>query len=132
MRRVLLDTHALIWFFEGSQELSKRAKDEIINSDNARFVSAASFWEMAIKISIGKLEMDLSMEDLQRLTWENGIEVLPVEVEHTFLLRTLPFHHKDPFDRLIFSQATYEGLNLLSNDSIFDAYFGNETRRRIW
>lgn len=132
MNRFLLDTHSLIWYFEGSDELSGRAKEEIGNPENAKFVSAASFWEMAIKISIGKLEMDLSMEDLQKLTWENGIEVLSVGVEHTFLLRTLPFHHKDSFDRLIFSQAKYEGLSLLSNDAIFDAYFGSEKRRRIW
>lgn len=132
MKRLLLDTHAFIWLFEGSSNLSNEAKEEIENPENARFVSVVSFWEIAIKISIGKLEMDLSMEDLQRLTLENGIDILQLEVEHTFLLRTLPFHHKDPFDRLILSQALYEGMSLLSNDTIFDSYFDTRKVKRIW
>lgn len=108
------------------------AKEEIENRENSLFVSVISFWEIAIKISIGKLEMDLSMEDLQRLTWINGIEVLPVQVEHTFLLRTLPFHHKDPFDRLIFSQAKIEVMNLLSGDEMCGPYFHESGIDRIW
>ncbi len=128
----LLDTHTLIWLFDGSDKLSKRAKQEIENPDNALFVSAASFWEIAIKISIGKIEMDLSMEDLQKLARINEIEILPVRVEHTFLLRTLPFHHKDPFDRLIFSQAITGGMSLLSSDEMFDPYFKGSGLERIW
>ncbi len=128
----LLDTHALIWLFDGNSKLSKRAKQEIEDRDNNLFVSVASFWEIAIKISIGKIEMDLSMEDLQRLAWINGIEILPVQVEHTFLLRTLPFHHKDPFDRLIFSQASTERMSLLSSDEMFDPYFNGSGLERIW
>jgi PIN domain nuclease of toxin-antitoxin system len=72
------------------------------------------------------------MEDLQKLDWINGIEILPVRVEHTFLLRTLPFHHKDPFDRLLFSQAKSEGIKLLSGDEMFDPYFNENGVEKIW
>lgn len=130
--KLLLDTHTLIWLFDGSNKLSELAKGEIENRENSLFVSVVSFWEVAIKISIGKLEMDLSMEDLQKLAWVNGIEVLPVQIEHTFLLRTLSFHHKDPFDRLLFAQAKAEGMNLLSGDEMFDPYFNESGVERIW
>jgi PIN domain nuclease of toxin-antitoxin system len=130
--KLLLDTHTLIWLFDGSNKLSELAKGEIENRENHLFTSVVSFWEIAIKISIGKLEMDLSMEDLQKLDWINGIEILPVRVEHTFLLRTLPFHHKDPFDRLLFSQAKSEGIKLLSGDEMFDPYFNENGVEKIW
>ncbi len=129
---ILLDTHALIWLFDGSGDLSSAARKEIENPQNTNYVSVVSFWEIAIKISIGKLEMDLSMEDLQRLAWENGIEVLAVRVEHTFQLRSLPYHHKDPFDRLIFSQALLENMDVVSCDEIFDKYIINTPMTRIW
>jgi PIN domain nuclease of toxin-antitoxin system len=129
---VLLDTHALIWLFDGSNELSSVARKEVGNPQNTNYVSVVSFWEIAIKISIGKLEMDLSMEDLQRLAGENGIEVLPLRLEHTFQLRSLRYHHKDPFDRLIFCQALLETMNLISCDVIFDNYIVNTPVKRIW
>ncbi|MFM9837282.1 MAG: type II toxin-antitoxin system VapC family toxin [Cyclobacteriaceae bacterium] len=129
---ILLDTHALIWLFDGSGDLSNAARKEIENPQNTNYVSVVSFWEIAIKISIGKLEMDLSMEDLQKLAWENGIEVLAVRVEHTFQLRSLPYLHKDPFDRLIFSQALIESMDLVSCDEIFDKYLINTPMKRIW
>jgi len=128
----LLDTHALIWFFEGSNRMSATARSQIENPANTNFVSVVSFWEIAIKISIGKLEMDLSMEDLQRLIWENGMEILPIKIEHTFLLRNLPYHHKDPFDRLLITQALVEKLTLISCDGIFNKYCEGEMLERIW
>lgn len=128
----LLDTHTLIWFFEGSDKMSSKAREQIENPGNTNFVSVVSFWEIAIKISIGKLEMDLSMEDLQRLIWENGMEILPIKIDHTFLLRTLPYHHKDPFDRLLITQSLTEYLNLISCDEIFDKYLLGKTLDRIW
>ena len=128
----LLDTHALIWFFEGSDKMSRKAREQIENPSSTNFVSVVSFWEIAIKISIGKLEMDLSMEDLQRLIWENGMEILPIKIDHTFLLRTLPYHHKDPFDRLLITQSLTERLNLISCDDILDKYLLGKTLDRIW
>ena len=93
---LLLDTHALIWFFVGSDNLSDEATAEIEDPSNGKFVSVASFWEIAIKISIGKLRMELSMENLERLVWENDMDILPIRIEHTFPLRQLPFHTQRP------------------------------------
>jgi PIN domain nuclease of toxin-antitoxin system len=129
---ILLDIHALIWVFDGNGNLGNTAIKKIENPKNTNFISVASFWEIAIKISIGKLEMDLSMEDLQKLAWENGLEVLPIKVEHTFQLRSLPYHHKDPFDRLLFSQALFENMDVVSCDEIFDTYMTNTSMTRIW
>jgi len=129
---ILLDTHALIWFFEGNNKLSEKAKKEVQNPKNTIFVSVVSFWEIAIKISIDKLEMDLSMEELQKLIWKNGIQIIPIKIEHTFLLRTLPYYHKDPFDRLLFVQSLSENMGLISCDKIFDEYMENSEINRIW
>jgi len=102
---LLLDTHALIWLTEADNHLSQSAKSAIENPVNTCFVSVASFWEMAIKTSLGKLEMQIPLTTLKSLIIENGIEILPIEVGHTLLIAQLPFHHKDPFDRLLIAQA---------------------------
>jgi len=99
-------------FFEGSSELSATARTEILNISNTNFVSPISFWEIAIKMSIGKMTMDLTMNDLQRLVWENGIEILPLKIEHTFQVQALACHHKDSFDRILFAQALTENMKL--------------------
>ncbi len=109
---ILLDTHTLIWFFEGNNKLSSTARKAIQNPQNTVFVSVVSFWQIAIKISINKLEMEMTMEELQKLVWENGLQILPIKIEHTFLLRNLPYFHKDPFDRLLITQARTEKMNL--------------------
>lgn len=76
--------------------------------------------------------MDFSMEELQKLVWENAIQIVPIQIEHTFLLRTLPFYHKDPFDRLIFVPSLSENMNLISCDDVFDQYTEKITINRIW
>jgi len=119
---LLLDTHTLIWYAEADDNLSQPAKSAIQNPENTCFVSVATFWEMAIKTSIGKLEMQLSLTELKRLIKENGIEILPIEIEHTLLIAKLPFHHKDPFDRLLIVQAMNENMTLLSRDEKFALY----------
>jgi PIN domain nuclease of toxin-antitoxin system len=119
---ILLDTHALIWFLEGDSQLSQTAKSEISNPDNTCFISQATLWEMAIKLSIGKLEMKNSYQDLPRLMWENGIEILNIEFEHFEYIITLPFHHKDPFDRIIIAQSFIEKMPIVSIDGIFKDY----------
>ncbi len=129
---ILLDTHALIWFFDGNVDFGDKARKAVEHPGNTCYVSVVNFWEIAIKLSIGKLDMDFSMEDLQRLVWENGMEVLPIKIEHTFLLRTLPYHHKDPFDRLLFSQALSEQMDIISRDEIFDSYTADQSIQRIW
>ena len=99
---LLLDTHAFLWFIEGSERFSATARDLIEDSANQPFLSAASLWEMAIKLSLGRLHLGRPFEELipkqMRL---NGIQLLGIELEHVTPVTTLPFHHRDPFDRLI-------------------------------
>ena len=119
---LLLDTHTLIWLLEGDENLSPNALSAIQNPENTCFVSSASLWEMAIKVSINKLSMNVSYHELPRLIWENGIEILPTEFEHFLKVSNLPFHHKDPFDRLIISQALIEQMDIVGKDEHFAAY----------
>jgi PIN domain nuclease of toxin-antitoxin system len=119
---VLLDTHALIWFLEGDSQLSPTAKSNISNPDNTCFVSQATLWEMAIKRSIGKLEMNTPYQNLPRLIWKNGFEILTIEFEHFEHIINLPFYHKDPFDRIIIAQSIIEKMPLISIDSCFKDY----------
>ena len=119
---ILLDTHALIWFLEGDSQLSNPAKTAIANPENTCFLSQASMWEIAIKISIGKLEMKNSYQNLPKLLWQNGIEILPFEFEHFEYILTLPFYHKDPFDRIIIAQSVTDKMSLISCDDNFPSY----------
>jgi PIN domain nuclease of toxin-antitoxin system len=119
---LLLDTHALIWFLEGDTQLSSTAKSEISNPDNTCFISQATLWEIAIKLSIGKLEMKNSYQNLPKLIWENGIEILTIEFEHFEYIINLPFHHKDPFDRIIIAQSLVEKMPIVSIDGVFKDY----------
>lgn len=119
---LLLDTHTLIWFLEGETTLSTNAKKLIENPANTNFVSVATFWEMAIKVSLKKLEMQISIQNLKKLLWENGIEVLPITIENTLFVSQLPFHHKDPFDRLLIAQAVNENMILVSKDEAMHLY----------
>lgn len=99
---ILLDTHAFLWFVANDPRLSNKARVLIEAEDSQPFLSVASLWEMAIKISIGKLEIDQPFGDFvaHQLTL-NGIGVLSLSLEHISAIATLPFHHRDPFDRLI-------------------------------
>jgi PIN domain nuclease of toxin-antitoxin system len=119
---LLLDTHALIWFLEGDSQLSQTAKSEISNPDNTCFISQASLWEMSIKLSLGKLEMKYSYQDLPKLMRENDIEILTIEFEHFEYIINLPFYHKDPFDRIIIAQSIIEKIPLISIDGCFKDY----------
>lgn len=126
---LLLDTHTLIWYLEGNQELSQTCQNLIEERSNTNFVSIASFWEIAIKLSIGgKLELSKPFEQLNQLVWENNITVLPIRFDHTSIVKSLPFHHKDPFDRIIIAQAIVDDMPILSRDGYFDAY----PIRRLW
>ena len=95
----------------------------IEDSANTRFLSVGSLWEMAIKVSIGKLEVPLPFTQLVREHVEgNAIEQLPIEAKHLDVQRALPFHHRDPFDRLMIAQAQVEDLPVVSKDGAFDDY----------
>lgn len=119
---LLQDTHTLIWFLEGDSQLSQTARSVIENAENTNFVSIATFWEIAIKSSLGKLETKTPLSNLKRLVLDNGIEILPITIEHTLLVGELPFHHRDPFDRLLIAQAKLENMPVLSKDEHFDKY----------
>ena len=126
---LLLDTHSFLWFIAGSSKLSRRARLAIENPETELYLSIASLWEMAIKISLGKLHLGEPFGELvpAQLS-QNGISLLQISVEHTAGVIQLPFHHRDPFDRLIIAQAQSENLPIISTDSVFDAY----DIERVW
>ncbi len=120
--QLLIDTHILIWFLEGNNLLSTQRQKLLSNSQNEVFVSISSLWELAIKISIGKITLSKSLfQIIQQLEIEN-IEILPILPEHTLQVEKLPFHHRDPFDRIIIAQSLVEKSDLMSDDSEFAKY----------
>jgi len=126
---VLLDTHAFLWFVLDDPKLSARAREAIADPDSRVLLSPASYWEIAIKISLGKYALPGSYADFMcDQLHENDFEILPIRPEHTAKLTDLPFHHRDPFDRLLIAQAMAEDLSLVSAHVAFDAY----SIRRLW
>ena len=127
--KYLLDTHAFIWIVEDDQNLSDKVKKIFLNSSNDIYLSAASLWEIAIKISLKKLKLENSLSAfIDKHAVENNILILDVQSNHVMPLERLPFHHKDPFDRLLVCQCIQEKMNILSRDKIFDKY----GIKRIW
>lgn len=126
---ILLDTHTFLWFVADDPRLSDTARVLIESDESQPFLSIASLWEMAIKISLGKLKLEEPFETFipQQLAL-NGIGILNLSLEHTAAIATLPFHHRDPFDRLIIVQAKIEKMPLVSIDPAFDAY----EIKRVW
>lgn len=121
--RLLLDTHAFLWFVGGNPRLSSAARSAIEDLVNVRLLSAASVWEIAIKVSLGKLSLNVPFGDLfPGQLWSSAIELLPVRPEHAAAIIELPFHHRDPFDRMIVAQTQAEGAILVSADPTLDAY----------
>ena len=127
--RLLLDTHTFLWFIDGDTALSSYARQLIEDRTNERLLSIASLWEMAIKASLGRLTLTLSFTDLvAKHVHGNAIELFEILPSHLDVLTTLPFHHKDPFDRMIIAQSQAENMPILSRDSAFDDY----AIRRLW
>ncbi len=121
--RVLLDTHTFLWFVLNDPQLSVPAKDVIDEPANDVLVSPATYWEIAIKVSKQKIDLHGTYEDfMSRGIAGNEFEILPVEVRHTAALAVLPFHHKDPFDRLLICQAKVAQVPIVSVDAEFAAY----------
>jgi PIN domain nuclease of toxin-antitoxin system len=126
---LLLDTQALLWFVLDDSRLSEKARESIIAADAQVFVSPATLWEIAIKISLGKYALPMpfvAFWDAQLLT--NDFVLLPISVSHTARITDLPYHHRDPFDRLIIAQSLVEKFPIVSSDELF-ARYGVE---RIW
>lgn len=121
--RLLLDSHAFLWFILGDQRLSDRARLAIAAADTDVLISPATLWEMAIKVRLGKYTLPGPFGPFMdtQLT-SNRIRLLPIEVRHTALLASMPFHHRDPFDRLIVAQALAESIGVVSIDAMLDAY----------
>lgn len=126
---ILLDTHALLWWLADDPGLSRRARSSIATTDNTVLVSAASAWEIATKVRLGKLPTaaDLAADFAGHLERE-GFQVLPISGEHAIRAGLLPGGHKDPFDRMLIAQSQAENLALVSNETVFDSY----GVRRIW
>lgn len=120
MRRLLLDTHALLWWLSGDSSLGERARAAIADPRNVVFVSAASGWEISIKRAIGKLRVEA--EDLDSIVEEEGFTHLPITFFHGTQAGTLPQHHKDPFDRMLVAQAQAEGLTIVTADAEISDY----------
>jgi PIN domain nuclease of toxin-antitoxin system len=121
--RLLLDTHSFLWFISGSDRISETARGLIEDSDNQPLLSMASLWEMAIKVSIGRLDLARPFEELiPEQMMLNGIGILDIQMEHVAEVVRLPFHHRDPFDRLLIAQAQVEAVPIVGADETFDAY----------
>ena len=121
--KYLLDTHTLLWFLQGDKKLSDKARQLIDSPRNSKFLSIVSLWEIAVKVSLEKLVLDKPFERLfpEQLHF-NRIQILDITVDSLIKLTTLPFHHRDPFDRLIIAQALVEELPIIGADTAFDAY----------
>jgi PIN domain nuclease of toxin-antitoxin system len=121
--RLLLDTHALLWWHEGASELSGAATAALSDPTNTVYFSAVNVWEIQIKRHLGKLHLSTPLPQLvDRQHRVNGFGVLAVRVEHIYRLDTLPLHHRDPFDRLLVAQALEEDLTLLTRDAVVASY----------
>ena len=130
--RLLLDTHTFLQYYSGSPELSDQARQCLDDTKNDFWVSIASLWEIAIKNSIGKLDLDKSFDDFCKDVVEKGFIFLPVDIAHIIKSAKLPFHHRDPFDRIIVAQAISENLDFVSKDDIMELYLENQIVRKIW
>lgn len=122
MPKYLLDTHRLIWFIDGNKKLSKPARQLIETGDASNFVSIATIWEIAIKLSLGKLEIKIPFREINRHLLENGFSLLPITFEDTLIISDLPFYHRDPFDRVIIAQSYTNQISIITNDEYFSLY----------
>ncbi len=121
-KRLLLDTHIVIWAATDDARLGKSVRETLL-SDIEIVISVASVWEMAVKKSIGKLEMDIPLDVFFKGQLEAlRAQLLPIKASHALAVEHFPFHHRDPFDRLLAAQALTEDIELVSADPIFDAY----------
>jgi PIN domain nuclease of toxin-antitoxin system len=128
VNRVLLDTHALVWWLEGREKLSAKACGTIEDADIVVLVSAASAWELAIKSRLGKFKSRELAHGLEDQLAEEGFVALPISIEHALRAGGLDSPHKDPFDRMLIAQAQIEDASVISKDTAFDDF----AVRRIW
>jgi PIN domain nuclease of toxin-antitoxin system len=127
MDSVLLDTHAFIWLVEDDAKLPVSLRDTIENTANV-FVSIASFWEISIKLNLGKLSLASDYNDIETSFKSTRFKLLSISLKDTVQVYNLPLHHKDPFDRILVAQAMNNSLVVVSRDLVFDAY----PIQRLW
>ncbi|MBI4697885.1 MAG: type II toxin-antitoxin system VapC family toxin [Nitrospirae bacterium] len=127
--KALLDTHTFLWWITDNHMLSERARNFISDGRNELFLSSASAWEIAVKAQLGLIEIPDKPEIfISDQISANAIQSLPIQIAHALHVYNLPFHHRDPFDRMLIAQAQLEGLPILTNDSQISLY----TVKVIW
>lgn len=120
----LLDTHTFLWAINDTPRLPEKVVERLEDAENDLYLSVASLWEIAIKFSLGKLQLDFPFATLTEKVSEADLRLLPIRQAHLDELVTLPFHHRDPFDRLLVAQSLSETLTLMTRDSELAAYGG--------
>lgn len=118
----LLDTHTLIWFLNGDKNLSEKSKNIIENQENSTFISVATIWEIAIKISLKKFKFKHGFKKFLDLVADNGFHIIPISFEHAITVSSLEFIHRDPFDRLIIAQAITDEFTIITKDDLIAKY----------
>ena len=119
---LLIDTHALIWFITDNDKLPLKTKQIIENKENNCYVSIATYWEIGIKNSIGRLDLNSDLETIFQIIEETGFETLPITTNQILRNANLEFHHQDPFDRIIIAQSLTEKMTIITRDSQFEDY----------
>lgn len=120
--KVLLDTHLVLWYLTANPKLPNSTKSIIDDLENVCYVSVVSLWEIAIKHSLGKLDLMTSLEIFLDIIKDAGIETLPINESHILKSASLEFHHQDPFDRMIIAQALVEDYTIITKDQYFKEY----------
>lgn len=127
--RVLLDSHVVLWAVDNPSMLGEHATIELQDLDNELHISAATIWELSIKVGLNKLQLSLAFRDwMNKAIGDLSATILPITVEYADVQAALPSHHRDPFDRLIIAQSIAEQISIISHDSAMDAY----GIQRIW
>ncbi len=121
--RILLDTPILLWWLNDDANLTQETEKYIVSAENEIYISAVSTWEIAIKQSIGRLEVDL--REFEEAIGKSGLTTLLITMPHTLAIANLPMHHTDPFDRLLVAQSKVEPLRLLTHDKKLELYGDN-------
>ena len=128
----LIDTHTFIWYCEGSEKLSNTARNLIDSSTNKITISIASLWEISIKAATNKIIINNSFESIFDDIINFDFHLLAIEFPHLVVQKYLPFHHRDPFDRILIAQSISEKIDIISADTIIDDYFVGTNLKRIW
>lgn len=122
MNKFLIDTYTLLWYRAADERIGKRVIEIFSNPDAIKIISIATFWELAIKQSLGKLSLEEDLNNLYNDVVYSGFEISPIEMEQINVLQTLPYHHKDPFDRILIATAIAQNIPIISKDQHFSKY----------